>query len=87
MSAKDPRAIAYQETLSSSECELLADTLFEDAVRRRAGSKRDSLIKLANACRELARLKRTLTDRTLVADAPLTWMNPSSTGRRQRTSS
>jgi hypothetical protein len=47
-----------ERALTVEECELLADTLADDAAALPVGSKKEDLLKLAESYRILARMKR-----------------------------
>jgi hypothetical protein len=47
-----------ERALTVEECDLLADTLYDDAAALPIGSKKDDLLKLAESYRILAQMKR-----------------------------
>ena len=47
-----------ERALTVEECELLADTLADDAAALPVGSKKEDLLKLAESYRSLAQMKR-----------------------------
>jgi hypothetical protein len=47
-----------ERALTIEECELLADTLSDDAAALPVGSKKEDLLKLAESYRILAQMKR-----------------------------
>jgi hypothetical protein len=50
--------MATERALTVEECDLLADTLSDDAAALPVGSKKEELLKLARSYRILAQMKR-----------------------------
>jgi hypothetical protein len=51
-------SMATERALTVEECDLLADTLSDDAAALPVGSKKEELLKLARSYRILAQMKR-----------------------------